>query len=229
VQAKLIESWEIAPSVRNFVFEALGGTPFVFRPGQWVSLTALLEGREITRAYSIASAPSRGNRFELCLNRVDHGVFSPHLFDLHPGDVVEMREPMGDFVLREPLREAVFIATGTGVAPFRAMLQACLTPDSSPVTLLLGVRYERDMLYRAEFEDMARRNGQFQFIPTLTQPDANWSGRTGRVQAHLAEILGSRRDLDVYLCGMRAMVDDVRRILKEMGFDRRQIRYERYD
>lgn len=239
LRARLIESAEIAPNVRHFLFDVPDRDAFSFAPGQWVSLSAVLEGEEITRAYSLASAPSGDNRFELCLNRVEGGRFSPFLFDLKPGDFVDVRDPMGDFVLRDPVRETVFVATGTGVAPFRSMLHARLKhahmkharpkQDAPPFTLLLGVRYEQDLLYRQEFETMARDDPQFRFLPTLTRPEPGWTGRAGRVQTHLTELLGERRDLDVFVCGMRAMVDDVRRILKEMGFDRKQIRYERYD
>ena len=84
MQAKLIEWVEIAPGVRHFVFEALELERLEFAPGQFVSLTDAVASRNITRAYSIASAPGDGNRFELCLNRVDDGAFSPHLFDLSP-------------------------------------------------------------------------------------------------------------------------------------------------
>jgi CDP-4-dehydro-6-deoxyglucose reductase len=124
VQAKLIEWEEIAPGVRHFVFEAPQMARLDFIPGQFVSLTDSVESREITRAYSIASAPGEGNRFELCLNRVDDGAFSPHLFDLSPGDAVEMQPPLGTFTLRQPLRDSLLIATGTGIAPFRSMLKS---------------------------------------------------------------------------------------------------------
>jgi ferredoxin-NADP reductase len=229
VQAKLISWVEIAPRVRHFVFEAPELQRLDFIPGQFVSLTDLVEGRAITRAYSIASAPGEGNRFELCLNRVDGGAFTPHLFELAPGDVVDMPPPLGTFMLRQPLRESLLVATGTGIAPFRSMLKAELKSDSPAFTLLFGVRHESHLLYRQEFEGMARRFPQFRFWPTLTQPGPSWSGRTGRVQAHLAEAIGGRSDIDIYLCGLRPMVDDVRQILKGMGFDRKQIRYEKYD
>ena len=65
--------------------------------------------------------------------------------------------------------------------------------------------------------------------PTLSRPDATWSGRQGHVQAHLAEAIEDRRDLDFYLCGLKEMVDDVRAVLKGLGFDRKQIFYEKYD
>jgi ferredoxin-NADP reductase len=229
VRAKLIEWVEIAPGVRHFVFEAPQLERLEFVPGQFVSLTDSVASKAITRAYSIASAPGAGNRFELCLNRVDDGAFSPHLFDLSAGDVVNMQPPLGTFTLRQPLRDSLLVATGTGIAPFRSMLKAVLRPDSPSFTLLFGVRHESHLLYRLEFDEMARQFPRFRFWPTLTQPGPDWTGRSGRVQAHLPEAIGGRRDIDIYLCGLQPMVDDVRQILKGMGFDRKQIRYEKYD
>ena len=229
MRARLIESVEIAPDVRHFVFEIPELKKVEFIPGQFVSFTDEVGGKQITRAYSIASAPSDNNRFALCLNLVKEGIFSPHLFAMKPGDTVETRPPLGQFVLRHPDREAIFIATGTGIAPFRAMLQAHLKETSAAFTLIFGVRHEHSLMYRTEFEEMARRFPHFQFKPTLTRPTPRWTGRSGRVQTHLAEAIGERRDVDVFLCGLKEMVDDVRRILKEMGFDRKQIIYEKYD
>ena len=229
MQAKLIEWEEIAPGVRHFVFEARQMARLDFVPGQFVSLTDSVDSRAITRAYSIASAPGEGNRFELCLNRVDDGAFSPHLFALSPGDAVEMQPPLGTFTLRQPVRDSLLIATGTGIAPFRSMLKIALQPNSPAFTLLFGVRHESHLLYRQEFEEMEREFPQFRFWPTLTQPGPDWRGRTGRVQTHLTEAIAGRKDIDIYLCGLRPMVDDVRQVLKGMGFDRKQIRYEKYD
>lgn len=229
MQARLIEWTELAPGVRHFVFEAVDVAKLEFAPGQFVSFSDDVNGKLITRAYSIASPPTGGNRFELCLNIVQDGAFTPHLFGLSPGAVLQMPPPLGTFALPLPHRDAILIATGTGIAPFRSMLKTVLEVNSPAFTLLFGVRYESHLLYRDEFEELARRFWHFRFWPTLTRPGPEWTGRTGRVQAHLAEALGGRRDLDVLLCGLKPMVDDVRRILKEMGFDRKQIRYEKYD
>lgn len=190
-------------------------------------------GKEITRAYSIAS-PRGGNRFELCLNRVPEGIVSNILFDLKPGDEVDMNEPLGYFTLRHPGHRAVFIATGTGIAPFRSMLLDHLPKTQPHITLLFGVRYEEGLLYREELERLAAQYENFRFMPTITRPTESWKGRTGRVQAHLDEALALRvpEDLsmiDVYVCGLKEMVDDVRKELKQRGLDRRQIIYEKYD
>jgi ferredoxin-NADP reductase len=227
--ARLLESREIAREVRHFVFEVEGSAPLCFVPGQFASLTAEIDGSPITRAYSFASAAG-GSRFELCLNRVAEGKFSPFLFDLQPGDQVQMTGPWGGFIFRQPVEDSILIATGTGIVPFRAMLQEQLSRDSSHTfTLLFGVRYECSLLYREEFEQLAREHSNFRFWPTLSRPDPGWTGRTGHVQAHLFEATGERRDVNVFICGLAAMVDDVRSILKASGFDRKRIICEKYD
>jgi ferredoxin-NADP reductase len=233
LKAKLLAQKELAPEVHHFEFELPGMETFHFTPGQFVSIIERVDGKEITRAYSIAS-PRDGNRFELCLNRVEDGIVSPYLFDLKPGDEVELGEPLGYFTLRHPGHRAVFIATGTGIAPFRSMLLDHLPKTKPRITLLFGVRYERGLLYRDELERLQREYESFRFMPTITRPSETWTGRTGRVQAHLDEALAlqsyeDRSTIDVYICGLKEMVDDVRRELKARGFDRKQIIYEKYD
>jgi ferredoxin-NADP reductase len=229
MKAILVESREIAPEVRHFTFEVPDLPVLNFTPGQWVSISEIVRDKKATRAYSLASAP-HGNRFELCLNRVKEGLFSPWLFKLEPGDSVSMKGPLGSFVPKTPFAESILIATGTGIAPFRSFLQSPVVLDSHlPVTLLLGSRYEESLLYRGEFEDLERTRPGFRFLPTITRPSSNWSGRTGRVQAHLDEILASRIDLDIYVCGLRAMVDEVRSLLSARGFENKRVIYEKYD
>lgn len=226
----LLTGWrEVGPEVRHFHFEVPGVARFDFTPGQFVSLTEELHGRKITRAYSIASPPDR-NRFELSLNRVAEGVFSPRLFDLKSGDTVHFKGPYGVFTLREPARDSVFIAHGTGIAPFRSMLLARLPQDPDHrYTLLFGCRNQESLLYREEFEGLERAHPNFRFLPTLSRPGEGWAGRRGRVQLHLEEALDGRRDVDVYICGLKDMVVDVRQRLAEMGLDRKQVFYERYN
>lgn len=227
--ARLLEFTDIADEVRHFVFEATETDVLEFVPGQFVSLSSDIDDKKVTRAYSIASQP-QGNLFELCLNRVQEGKLSPRLFDMQVGDTIEMQGPLGYFVLRNPPGETVMVATGTGIAPFRAMLKAHLAAhDTHPFTLIFGIRYERNIMYREEFERMAAEHPNFRFWPTLSRPEDGWTGRSGHVQTHLLEAIGDRREVDVYICGMKLMVDDVRSILKQKGFDRKRIIYEKYD
>jgi CDP-4-dehydro-6-deoxyglucose reductase len=234
LQARLLRTWDLAPEVRHFVFEVPDREEFPFQAGQFVSLSETLNGKKITRAYSLASEPA-GNQFELCLNRLEDGIFSPYMFTLAPGATIDMQPPLGYFVLRPNPIDAIFIATGTGIAPFRGMLRAQFPAAAPPadtrnITLLFGIRYENGILYRNEFEEFEHeRPSQFRFWPTLSRGSEHWHGRRGHVQQHLDEAIGERRDLEIYICGLKAMVDDVRARLKQMGFDRKQIIYEKYD
>jgi ferredoxin-NADP reductase len=229
MRALLLEFHDIAPEVRHFVFEVPEIEQLQFKAGQFVSFKETLNGKKMTRPYSIASLPHR-NRFELCLNLVHQGIFSPYLFAMKPGDSVEMSAPLGFFTVRDPAKEALFIATGTGIAPFRAMAPDYLAhPNAKQLTLLFGVRHENTIYYRDHFEALAGQHSSFRFWPTLSRAESSWTGHTGHVQSHLLEAIGDRRDLDVFICGLKAMVDDVRAILKEAGFDRKQIVFEKYD
>lgn len=227
--ARLVSTKELAPEIRHFVFEVPDVETLHFLPGQFVSLSHQIEGRPVTRAYSIASIP-RGNQFELCLNRVQEGLFSPHLFEMSPGESVALKGLLGTFHWRKPVGRSVLVATGTGIAPFRGMLlEELTTENNSEITLVFGARHPHGLLYRDEFEQLAAEHSRFRFWPTLTRPDEAWSGRVGRVQPHLLEALEGKTDGHIYICGMKEMVDDVRAKLKELGFDRKQIVYEKYD
>jgi ferredoxin-NADP reductase len=227
--ARFTGSRELTADVRHFSFEVPEVDSFPFTPGQWVSLCREINGKKITRAYSIASTPT-GNQFDLCLNRVQDGLFSPFLFDLGEGVAVDLKGPYGTFVIRNPGRDLVMVATGTGIAPFRSMVAHHLASGgTSKVTLLFGVRYPESILYRDDFEGWQQQHPNFAFLPTLSRGPESWTGRRGHVQQHLEEALAGRTDVDVYICGLKAMVDDVRERLKAKGFDRKQIIYEKYD
>lgn len=227
----VLRGWtELAPEVRDFELEVPSTSELAFVPGQFVSLSASIGGKTITRAYSISSAPS-GNRFHLCLNRVSDGRLSPWLFDLPGGAEMDMKGPLGAFTLRPSGRDVLMVATGTGIAPFRSMIEYAVNNGGLPVkhTLIHGVRYEQSLLYRADFERWAARAANLDFRPTLSRPGEAWPGRTGHVQSHVFEAIGERRDFDIYLCGLKAMVDDMRARLKDLGFDRKQLIAEKFD
>lgn len=217
MKARLVSFTDPAPGIRHFIFELPERVEF--KAGQFASLVAHVNGKEITRAYSLAAAPRGDNRFEICLNRVEGGLFSPHLFDLPPGGEVECKGILGTFGWREPVTAPLLVATGTGIVPFRAMLQ------NAPVrpVLIYGARHEESLLWRDELA------AQSDLILTLTRPNASWTGRTGRVEAIVEERLAAGAVGQVYICGLKEMVDSVRALCKEKGLDRRQIVYEKYD
>jgi len=184
----------------DFVVEGLESFPYA--PGQFVSAVAPDEnGKQQTRAYSICSA-AKGNRFELCVNRVENGFFSNHLADLPDlpvGAAIQIHGPHGHFVLQEPITDSILIATGTGVAPMRAYTQWLFPEDGDidrsngkEIWLVYGTRHETDIYYQEEFEALARRKPNFHYLPTLSRALDSWTGLRGHVQVHIAKIVEER-------------------------------------
>lgn len=228
----------------EFVMDAL--PDFAFEPGQFVSCVAAhpVTGKQQTRAYSIASA-AHGNTFALCVNRVEAGLFSNMLCDLQVGETIEIYGPNGDFTLREPLTDSIFIATGTGVAPMRGFAQRLFPkdgPDSSQgkqFTLIYGTRHEADIYYRDYFEQLAAKHANFKYLPTLSRAPESWIGERGYVQEHAARLVtglapadhaqGPPFDIYAYICGLSEMVHATRDRLRSLGWHRKQVVQERFN
>ncbi len=183
----------------NFVIDELES--FAFTPGQFVSAVAEdPKGKAQVRAYSIASA-ANGNRFELCVNRVEGGFFSNRLADLPDlpvGESIQVQGPLGYFTLREPITDSILIATGTGIAPMRGFVQWLFPADGldrsegKQIWLVYGTRHESEMYYREEFEAAAARHTNFHYLPTLSRAPESWTGLRGYVQEHAARIIEER-------------------------------------
>jgi CDP-4-dehydro-6-deoxyglucose reductase, E3 len=237
-QTRLVSSRPIAPAVRELVFER-EGAPFAFDPGQWVNLVLPLPGGEIKRAYSIASAPVEGSpRFELAVTRVEGGPGSEYLHTLAEGSVLRAIGPQGLFTRGRAADEpSLLVATGTGVTPFRSMIQAAFASGSrAPIHLLFGARFEDDILYREELERLGRDHAHFRYTVTLSRGDGAWSGRRGWVQAHVAEALADLRaasagaEPHAYICGLERMVASVKDLCRnELALPRKHVHTERYD
>lgn len=234
LRARLTRSVLLSEQTRHLEFEVHDRSRFGFVAGQWVSLKANKpDGEEITRAYSIASPPDESNHFALCLNRVQDGFMSNYLCDLKEGAELPAQGPFGDFILRPPMRDTIFIATGTGIAPFRSMLHWLLADpsrhDSKSLWLVFGVRTEHDLYYHDEFHKLAAEHPNFTYLPTLSRGAPEWKGLRGYVQQHVPKIVAGRSDMHAYICGLDKMVSANRGLLKELGWDRKSIRYEKYD
>jgi ferredoxin-NADP reductase len=228
---RLVETRPLAADVLHFQLETPGAERFEFRPGQHVCLSVAFQDGAEDRYYSIASPPREDNRFELCVAITDDAC-GRALAALEPGAELRCWGPSGRFALRDPLRNSLFIGTGTGVAPLRSMILSVLEGSdrgARNLALLLGARSPERLLYREELERLAADLDHFEFWPTLTRANGDWAGRRGRVLMHLADALSDRHhETDVYLCGQPEMVAEVREQLLAAGLDEAALFYEEY-
>jgi ferredoxin-NADP reductase len=219
---------------------------FDFKPGQFVSAVATdPAGKQQTRAYSIASAP-QGNKFAFCLNRVEGGFFSNLVCGLEVGESIQVHGPHGLFLLRTPLTDSIFVATGTGIAPMRGFVEY-LFPENGEdrsegrkIWLVYGTRHETELYYQHYFEKVAAAHTNFTYRRTLSRPHEGWEGARGYVQELVKEIAaghegpartvqGSPYHIYAYVCGLNQMVAANRACLTSLGWERKQIIFERYD
>lgn len=235
-EVELVASQRLSSTVKLLRFRFCGLDSFSYEPGQWLNLRLSQEKSANKRAYSIACMPQGQTpvEVELAVTNVADGVLSSALHAMQRGARAWVDGPHGFFTregsaLHEP---ALFIGTGSGVAPLRAMLQAAYADAPSaavPTTLLFGCRSQDDVLFRQEFETLAREQPSFQLCVTLSRPDAAWTGLRGYVQHHVASLIASRPARHVYVCGLSAMTGAVRQELKNLGLGRGVVHTERYD
>ncbi len=233
VWATLKEVEDLSDTI-SFVRLKIDGGVFDFHPGQFVSIMVDKEGKSVSRPYSIASPPENKDHIELCIRKVPDGFMSNYLSELKPGTQVRLRGPLGRFILLEPvMNDVVFIATGTGVAPFVSMLghiyrQGSDVDPSRHFWLFLGVRYVKEMMYRRYLEDLSRAHPNFHMVWVVSRPETpDWNGRVGHVQDFLKAEVKEARDKHVYICGLRHMLEETKPLCEEMGFG--LVRFEKWD
>ncbi len=228
-KARLVKIDELSSSVRNFHFEFPEAPRFDYNPGQFVMAYVPREGKNVRKPYSIASPPDWPGKIELCIKKVEGGYVSTYFFGLEPGYVMPLEGPLGVFKLKTPLPpHLLFVATGTGIAPLRAMIHPLLNKGhAGKITLILGVRYENEILFDAEFQELARKYPNFEYIPTVSRPQT-WKGATGYVQDQLLKRYPSPEGRQIYACGLVPMINSLLETLTKNGYPREAIHFEKW-
>jgi len=225
----------LSPSVRGLRFVSEGAPPD-YRAGQSMDLFVPTRGGLVMRRpYSIASAPgyAGARALDFAVTRVEGGPTSEALHELTSGAVVEAIGPNRGWLARRDDERAVaalLVATGSGLAPFRAVLQEELQRrEGPPIALLFGCRTQADILWRDELERWASEHPRFSSTVTLSRPDASWRGASGWVQRHVLDIARAIDPGLVMLCGLSPMTDAVERLLVSADVPASRIRVETYD
>lgn len=217
------------------------GEAVPFEPGQYMTIGVVVEGRIVQRPYSVASDPgvAASNGYEMYVRLVQGGQFTPLLWRLDEGARMRMIGPKGKFTLEpDDERTHVFISSGTGNAPFVAMMRRLLREGRPRRAVFVnGVSYEVDLGYRDLVEGW-QRDGTYPvtYVPTVSRPahpaNATWAGRTGRVESVVGPALdelelGPANSI-AYICGNPDMILSVEATLLHRGFPEAQVKKELY-
>ena len=184
-----------------------------FLAGQYIDF--LLKGGE-RRSFSMANAPHADELIELHVRQVAGGTFTEHVFNkMKERDILRLEGPLGSFFLREDsAKPIVFVASGTGFAPIKSILETAFHRNvTRPMVLYWGARRPKDLYLNALPEKWAREHANFKYVPVISEARAEdaWSGRGGFVHRAVMEDLPDLSQHQVYACGVPVMVDSARR------------------
>ncbi len=217
------------PTIKHLEFKIIE-PGFTFKSGQWVSLEIETPEGKLRRSFSIASAPSIKDEMHFCVKYIKEGKGSPILHKMEVGDKLRVMGAFGVFFLKPATeKEIVFIATGSGIAPFRGMLQDAIDQKiTNPLWIFFGNRNEDEIIYRKELEAHAKKHKNIHLIEILSKPSPSWKGETGHVQE---AILKYCKDFnkEFYICGLKDMVLQVTELLEKHGAKKEHIHFERYN
>jgi len=183
-----------------------------FLAGQYIEFI-LKDGSR--RSFSMANPPHDDEFLQLHVRHVAGGQFTDHVFGaMKERDILRFEGPLGSFFLQEAAKPIVFVASGTGFAPIKAIIEDALKKGiDRPTTLYWGARRPKDLYLNALPQRWAAEHAHFTYVPVLSEarPEDAWQGRTGfvhrAVMADCADLSGHQ----VYACGVPIMIESARR------------------
>ncbi|OMQ21065.1 benzoate 1,2-dioxygenase electron transfer component BenC [Serratia oryzae] len=224
--ASLVAATPLSDSAIEFSLQLDDADGIAFLPGQYVNIE--VPGSGASRAYSFSSLPGK-QQVSFLLRNVPGGLMSSYLTSkAQPGDKIRLRGPQGSFYLRTVARPLLFLAGGTGLAPFLSMLeQLAQNGSSQPVHLVYGVTHDHDLVKLEQLEQYRTRLPNFSYL-TCVASEASPSPHKGYVTQHLDASVLNEGDLDVYLCGPPPMVEAVLNDFQRRAFTPASFHYEKF-
>ncbi len=233
--SKVIKIEDQSPTTKRFWVEVPEVEALDFKAGQFVTMDLPISDKRNKRwrSYSIANAPDGSHVLEFCIVLLEGGAGTSYLFnEIEVGSTIRFKGPSGNFVMPEVIdSDLVFICTGTGVAPFRAMLWDIYNNKKAhkKLHLIFGTRHKEGILYKDELDELTTKLDGFTYDVALSR-ESDWGGYKGYVhQIYMKDYKEVRPDLHFYLCGWKNMIDEaVANLIVKMGYDKSQILYELY-
>ncbi len=233
--AQVEEMAELTYDIRRFTLRLLEPRQLRFNPGQYVQMQVppyLPNSEEISRAYSIASDPAKGNRVDLIMRRVLSGISTTYFFDhLSKGDEVRFSGPNGEFRLSSSQSQIIFIAGGSGMAPIASMLHQLRNIRSCrKAAFFFGGNTVRDIFMQDQMRQFEQDLPDFKFIPVVANvaKDEQWPGQRGLVTEAVERYACDASTAEAYLCGSPGMIDAAIAMLVKKGLTGDRIFFDKF-
>lgn len=224
-KAKVAEHIELNQKFHSLRLELIEPYRLEFTAGQYISLA--IGGGE-RRAYSIVSTPAVQHCVDLLVDVEPGGKGSTYLKNLKPGDTVEFLAPLGMFTVADEAK-LLFVATGSGIAPFKSMLFDLLEEKKDPreIWLLWGLRKVEEMFWVEEWRQVNEYYANFHYRLMISKPPGMWPLVSGHVDRELNDV-ALDKNWGVYLCGNKEMIAEVEKMVQNRGVLADKIHKEKY-
>ena len=236
IMLKCVSVVDETHDVKTFRFIGEPLVIFNYKPGALLTLGLYIDGKKVSRSYTISSSPTRPNFLEITIKRVEGGLVSNYMADnVKPGDLIEARGPSGKFTCFDlPGEKLLFLSAGSGVTPMMSMTRWLLdTGSECDIVFFQSARSDQDIIYSNELNYYAATKPNFRLVTSLTrQPDDRpWNGLKGRINL---EMLTSKIAFDfcqrkIFSCGPDAFMENVFEILNTSEFDMSNYLEERFN
>ncbi|MBM4103970.1 MAG: 2Fe-2S iron-sulfur cluster binding domain-containing protein [Planctomycetes bacterium] len=234
-QVTLTAVEDLTYDMKRFRFELTEPAEMEFVAGQYVQITcpSYQQGvEEVDRAYSIASDPKDNHFIDLIVRRVPNGICTVWMFDyLKIGDRVQMTGPYGEFRISNAQTPMIFIAGGSGMAPFVSILHQMKNSGSKrKAEYFFGGNTVRDLCLSEQMAKFEKTLADFKFIPVVSRPapEDKWNGQTGLVTEAVKRTYTDVSGYEGYLCGSPGMIDASIKVLMELGMAKERIFYDKF-
>lgn len=231
--SRCTEITDLTADMKLFRFELIEPDEISFIPGQYIQLlTPVYEKskEEVYRAYSVASDPAQKNIIELIIRLVPGGICTTYCFEyLKVGDTVKFNGPYGEFRLTENDSEMVFVAGGSGMAPFVSILSDMKNKNiKRKAVYYFGANKVNELFLLDKMKRFEKDLADFKFVPVVYKPEQNWDGQTGLVTEAVESSVKNATQCEAYLCGSPGMIDAAIEILKKLGMPENKIYYDKF-
>ncbi|SFT83198.1 hybrid-cluster NAD(P)-dependent oxidoreductase [Paraburkholderia aspalathi] len=221
--------------VKSFEFRTSDGLPVRFEPGQFMTVSADVQGQSVERCYTISSAPTRPYLLSITVKRVPGGTMSNWLHgNMHPGSRLEAYGPAGTFTpTAAPAAKSLYLSAGSGVTPLMSMTRAGIDLGlDRDVAFVHSARTPADIVFREELQRLAKLSPRLRlfFVCEGVGEEQDWAGATGRLSLELlSKWLPDYAEREVFTCGPAPYMSAVRKLLREGGHDPARYHQESFD
>ena len=215
-------------NIKSFQFQAKGRADF--KPGQFLQASIMVGDEQVSRYLSISNSPTERDLIEFT-KKITGSEFSQALDKMKPGDLAKIKYPYGVFTFKGEYKKIAFLSGGIGITPIRSIIRYIVDKKlETEIMLIYANRTIKDIAFKDEFDQMQQAYPKLRVIHILTQPEAGWQGKTGRIDAKIIqEEIPDYAQRKFYICGPPAMVEAMKRIIQdELGLPKESIITENF-